>query len=139
MHILSIVPNTASTERLFSQFGIVHTKLRNWLNPEKVRKQVLIRMDIMQKYPLPAWASQKCKFSASDKDEAEKEPCLVTTDSQPNNAPMVSLVQEPVSHGTPESAQEESLSESLIAQPFQQVVDILVAEAIEANAQAGSN
>ncbi|OAX30679.1 hypothetical protein K503DRAFT_806888 [Rhizopogon vinicolor AM-OR11-026] len=27
MHILSIVPNSAATERIFSQFGVIHTKI----------------------------------------------------------------------------------------------------------------
>ncbi|THH08490.1 hypothetical protein EW146_g8974 [Bondarzewia mesenterica] len=32
--VLSIVPNSASTECLFSDFGIIHNKLRNRLHPE---------------------------------------------------------------------------------------------------------
>ena len=36
IHILSIVLNSAATEQLFSQFGIIHTKLRNRLSVEKV-------------------------------------------------------------------------------------------------------
>lgn len=40
-----MVPNSAATERVFSLFGIVHTKLRNRLDKEKVRKQVLVQVD----------------------------------------------------------------------------------------------
>ncbi|KAG2066947.1 hypothetical protein BDR04DRAFT_1215192, partial [Suillus decipiens] len=45
MHILSVVPNSTATERIFSQFGIIHTKLRNRLSPDKVRKQALVKFD----------------------------------------------------------------------------------------------
>ena len=45
IHILSIVPNSAATKRLFSQFGIIHSKLCNRLSVEKVRKQALVRSD----------------------------------------------------------------------------------------------
>ncbi|OJA15780.1 hypothetical protein AZE42_12925 [Rhizopogon vesiculosus] len=43
MHILSIVPNSAATECIFSQFGVIHTKLRNRLHLEKVRKEPLVK------------------------------------------------------------------------------------------------
>ncbi|OJA07730.1 hypothetical protein AZE42_11995 [Rhizopogon vesiculosus] len=43
MHILSIVPNSAATERIFSQFSVIHTKLRNRLDPENIRKQALVK------------------------------------------------------------------------------------------------
>ncbi|KII90039.1 hypothetical protein PLICRDRAFT_76459, partial [Plicaturopsis crispa FD-325 SS-3] len=44
MRILSIVPNSAATERTFSQFGVVLTSRRNRLHPTKVRKMVMIRV-----------------------------------------------------------------------------------------------
>ncbi|KAH7904184.1 hypothetical protein BJ138DRAFT_1167009 [Hygrophoropsis aurantiaca] len=39
VRLLNIVPNSAAT--VFSHFGIIHTKHRNRLSPEKVRKQTL--------------------------------------------------------------------------------------------------
>ncbi|EMD37962.1 hypothetical protein CERSUDRAFT_29916, partial [Gelatoporia subvermispora B] len=51
MRILSIVPNSAATERIFSAFGIVHTDIRNRLDPERVRKTVLVKGSLDQQYP----------------------------------------------------------------------------------------
>ncbi|THU99524.1 hypothetical protein K435DRAFT_608724, partial [Dendrothele bispora CBS 962.96] len=42
MRIMSMVPNSASTERTFSKFGAVHTKARNRMGFEKTRKIVVI-------------------------------------------------------------------------------------------------
>ncbi|PCH34787.1 hypothetical protein WOLCODRAFT_51179, partial [Wolfiporia cocos MD-104 SS10] len=42
MRILSIVPNSAATERIFSAMGIVHTDIRNRLDAERVRQTVLV-------------------------------------------------------------------------------------------------
>ncbi|OJA20178.1 hypothetical protein AZE42_13511 [Rhizopogon vesiculosus] len=50
MHILSIVPNSAATERILSQFGVIHTKLRNRLDPEKVRKQALVKYNTIAQH-----------------------------------------------------------------------------------------
>lgn len=41
--ILSVIANSAGCERLFSQMGIVHTKLRNQLRLEQVRKIVVLK------------------------------------------------------------------------------------------------
>ncbi|EJD50445.1 hypothetical protein AURDEDRAFT_25545, partial [Auricularia subglabra TFB-10046 SS5] len=43
--ILSMVPNSAAVERIFSVFGIVHSKHRNRLSKAKVRKIVQVRTD----------------------------------------------------------------------------------------------
>ncbi|KAL6309073.1 ribonuclease H-like domain-containing protein, partial [Sparassis latifolia] len=53
MRILSMVPNSAPTEETFSQFGITHTKLRNRLDPQKVRKSVILRTDTNARYGAP--------------------------------------------------------------------------------------
>jgi hypothetical protein len=45
MRILSVVPNSAGVERLFSLFGIVHSKLRNRLSPQVVQKSTLVKAD----------------------------------------------------------------------------------------------
>jgi len=48
VHILSIVTNSASCERTFSEFGIIHMKQQNWLSEEKVHKTTLVKMDLWQ-------------------------------------------------------------------------------------------
>lgn len=68
IHILSIVPNSAATERLFSQFGIIHSKLRNRLSVEKVRKQALVRSDTITRHGFLRGA--KRKFIEIDEDDA---------------------------------------------------------------------
>ena len=68
MHILSIVPNSAATERIFSQFGVIHTKLRNRLDPEKVRKQALVKSNIIAQRG--SLQQRKRKFFV-DSDESE--------------------------------------------------------------------
>jgi hypothetical protein len=50
MRILSIVPNSAATERLFSRFGIIHSRLRNRMAPELVRQIVLVKADTERKH-----------------------------------------------------------------------------------------
>ncbi|OJA14887.1 hypothetical protein AZE42_12642 [Rhizopogon vesiculosus] len=50
MHILSIVPNSTATEHIFSQFGVIHTKLRNCLDPEKVHKQALVKSNTIAQH-----------------------------------------------------------------------------------------
>lgn len=66
MRILSIVPNSAATERLFSKFGIIHTKLRNRLSIEKVRKAAVVSMDAISKFGAPRRISRKRKFGPGD-------------------------------------------------------------------------
>ncbi|KIK73496.1 hypothetical protein PAXRUDRAFT_71206, partial [Paxillus rubicundulus Ve08.2h10] len=48
--LLSVVPNSAATERVFSQFGIIHSCLCNCLSSEKVCKQALVRSDMIVRY-----------------------------------------------------------------------------------------
>lgn len=43
IHLLSVTPNIASSERLFSEMGIIHTKLRNRLGHEKVRDTSVLK------------------------------------------------------------------------------------------------
>ena len=46
VRLLSIVTNSASCERAFSEFGITHTKRRNRLSEEKVHKSTMVKMDL---------------------------------------------------------------------------------------------
>lgn len=46
IHILSIVVNSGGCERVFSCFGITHTKRCSCLSLEKVRKTAIVKMDL---------------------------------------------------------------------------------------------
>lgn len=50
LRLFSILPNTGDSERLFSVKGLVHTKLRNRLDPQRTHKTVLVRNDINQSH-----------------------------------------------------------------------------------------
>ncbi|THV01073.1 hypothetical protein K435DRAFT_929989, partial [Dendrothele bispora CBS 962.96] len=50
MRILSMVPNSASTERILSRFGSIHTKARSRLHVQKVRKMTIVSQDIERVY-----------------------------------------------------------------------------------------
>jgi len=78
MVLMSVVPNSAATERLFSMFGIVHTKLRNRLHPEKARKQVLVRSDTAAKFGV---IKRKRKFVSEDTNFAAAEPASPLADA----------------------------------------------------------
>ncbi|KAF8989859.1 ribonuclease H-like domain-containing protein, partial [Cyathus striatus] len=43
--ILTMVPNSAGTECVFSTFGLTHTKTCNQINPQKVHNATLVRMN----------------------------------------------------------------------------------------------
>ena len=69
MRILSVVPNSAATERTFSLMGIIHTDHRNWLDPERVRKAVLVRSDIDRKHGHPNWKRKHSNMTLHDSSE----------------------------------------------------------------------
>ncbi|KAJ3764733.1 hypothetical protein FB446DRAFT_795789 [Lentinula raphanica] len=50
MWICSIVPNSASAERIFSRFAAVHTKARNRMTPEHTRKIIILSNHIQRKH-----------------------------------------------------------------------------------------
>ncbi|RXW18608.1 hypothetical protein EST38_g7244 [Candolleomyces aberdarensis] len=64
IHILSIAPNSASTECLFSMFGTTHTKRRNCLSPSKVHKAAVIRMDQNRLFESSKRNRKKRKFNS---------------------------------------------------------------------------
>ncbi|CAB4039334.1 hypothetical protein DYB30_009596, partial [Paramuricea clavata] len=47
-HVFSMAASSAASERSFSTFGFIHTKLRNRLGPEKVKKLVYIKTNTAQ-------------------------------------------------------------------------------------------
>ncbi|KDQ53017.1 hypothetical protein JAAARDRAFT_137924, partial [Jaapia argillacea MUCL 33604] len=50
MRIVSIVPNSAGIERIFSDMGILQNKIHNRLGVEKVHKIVLVKQDTITKF-----------------------------------------------------------------------------------------
>jgi hypothetical protein len=60
----------AASERNFSTFGFVHSKLRNCLGPEKVKKLVYIKTNAMQMSDTKD-GHPEC-YAAIDSDEEEE-------------------------------------------------------------------
>jgi hypothetical protein len=50
IRVLSIIANTAATERNFSDFGITHTKIRNQLSVEKVHKANVVKRSLRREH-----------------------------------------------------------------------------------------
>ncbi|OAX31614.1 hypothetical protein K503DRAFT_777425, partial [Rhizopogon vinicolor AM-OR11-026] len=57
------------TERTFSQFGVIHTRLRNRHDPEKVREQALVKSNTIAQHG--SLRQRKQKFFADSDDESE--------------------------------------------------------------------
>ncbi|CDO68373.1 hypothetical protein BN946_scf184815.g20 [Trametes cinnabarina] len=74
--LLSIVPNTGATERDFSKMGTIHTKTRNRLKAERVRKTVLIRNYLARSHPLPP--RRPGNSSTTDSETSDDESGSVT-------------------------------------------------------------
>jgi hypothetical protein len=72
IRILSIVPNSAGPERIFSTYGITHTKHRNRLNPQKVHKSTTVRMDCKESHRAAGLVPQRKArhFSLADDQAA---------------------------------------------------------------------
>ncbi|KAE9385453.1 hypothetical protein BT96DRAFT_791585, partial [Gymnopus androsaceus JB14] len=59
MHIMSMVPNSASTERFFSCMTGTHAKVRNRMHAEKSRKIVVLKDHIQRKHGAPPTHKRK--------------------------------------------------------------------------------
>ncbi|KAF9450362.1 hypothetical protein P691DRAFT_789271 [Macrolepiota fuliginosa MF-IS2] len=70
LRVLSMVPNSASTESAFSVFGNTYTKFRNWIGSMKVHKSTLIKMDIHCLHEASIPARKKRKFGSISADHA---------------------------------------------------------------------
>ncbi|KIJ42868.1 hypothetical protein M422DRAFT_67959 [Sphaerobolus stellatus SS14] len=79
IHILSIIGNSAGCEHLFSAMGLIHTKLRNRLGPQKVRDMAILRAELHRSHlrqGLTRPRSHKWKFrnmEASEGDDKKQE------------------------------------------------------------------
>ncbi|KAH6866158.1 ribonuclease H-like domain-containing protein [Coprinopsis sp. MPI-PUGE-AT-0042] len=80
--ILSVVPNSAGCERLFSEFGTIHTKKRCRLKIEKVHKMSLVRMDLRRQHIAEGIApkSRKRKFGTEKAPEETSMPSEEATE-----------------------------------------------------------
>ena len=81
--LFSIVPNSAGTERFFSQLGLVQTKHWNCLHSDKACKLVLIKVDINRTYDT-GWSEQHWHFGSMH------EP-MVLSDVHINSQPLSSM------------------------------------------------
>ncbi|KAJ3730315.1 hypothetical protein C8R42DRAFT_715012 [Lentinula raphanica] len=70
MRICSIVPNSASAERIFSRFAAVHTKARNRMTPERTRKIVILSNHIQRKHGVPPDYKHRRNEDAQNVSEA---------------------------------------------------------------------
>jgi len=50
IRILSVIANTAATERNFSDFGIAHTKIQNRLSVESVHKATVVKKHLQREH-----------------------------------------------------------------------------------------
>lgn len=61
IRILSVIANSAGCERLFSAMGFIHTKIRNRLGLEKVRKIVYLKNALQREQEILGWARSRLK------------------------------------------------------------------------------
>jgi hypothetical protein len=61
IRILSVIANSAGCERLFSSMGLVHTKTRNRLDLERVRKTVYLKIALQREQEILGWARPRLK------------------------------------------------------------------------------
>lgn len=67
--ILSMVPNSAAVERIFSLFGIVHSKLRNRLGADKARKEVFLKVGTAMRFGRPGKGQKRHWLDDDDDDD----------------------------------------------------------------------
>lgn len=59
IRLLSAIVNSAGCERVFSDFGITHTKRRNHLSPQTVHKSAVVKKSIREKHAANAGLSSR--------------------------------------------------------------------------------
>jgi hypothetical protein len=85
IRILSVISNSGSCERPFSDFGITHTKVGNKLTSEKVHKTSVVKMDLQRSHTTAGLTAKrrKRKFGQDDKWIQDE-----TSELRPINSPM---------------------------------------------------
>ncbi|KAJ7252919.1 ribonuclease H-like domain-containing protein [Mycena rebaudengoi] len=94
IRILSILPNSAGAERVFSVFGLTHMKHRNRLEPQKVHDATTVRMD-RQKAHIAAGltiARKARRFSLADDEPQVSVTEAIDFDTMADN--LISLINE---------------------------------------------
>lgn len=117
MRILSIVANSAGTERLFSKFGIVHTKHRNRMHHEQTRKIVLVKSDVEERHGRPAQTRNKRKFQDDESTSPHDDPDPFS--SLTSNS--VTTHSDSTTTGEPDQSTEEGIDE----EPIPEFVDLI--------------
>jgi hypothetical protein len=89
MRLHSAVPNTGGQERYFSKYNIVHTHVRSRLQPERVRKVVVVRSDLADRYGPPPRESRKRKIYVDDDDDTAAVASAVSSSSASTSASLL--------------------------------------------------
>jgi len=69
IHIYSIIANSGASERNFSDFSDIQTKIRNWLSVEKTHKTNMVRMDIARDHARLGLTTSRGKRKLGHNDE----------------------------------------------------------------------
>jgi hypothetical protein len=111
VRILSILPNSAGPERVFSEFGMIHTKRRNRLHPQKVHNTSLVRADRLRAHVsaglIPKRKLRRCSI-------AEDQAAIAAMDDNDDSDPVV-----PAADGS------DAMTDS-IGNDFESMADVLL-------------
>jgi hypothetical protein len=125
MRIMAIVANSACTERVFSKFGTVHTKIRNRMHPDKARKMTLLKMDIVQTYGAPPRGRKRKHSDDDDDEETSVQAPANQSETAPANSPTST------SSDSPNSANDSESDDSIPS--FSNVVQNLIEESADSS------
>lgn len=81
IHIFSVVANSAGCERVFSNFGVTHTKRRNKLDPKKVHNMAVVGMQIKREDRELGLARNRKKRKFEEIMEEDQPLTLTSTDT----------------------------------------------------------
>ncbi|KAH7913714.1 ribonuclease H-like domain-containing protein [Hygrophoropsis aurantiaca] len=130
IRILSIVANSAGCERLYSNYGAIHTKLRNHLSEQNVHKTSVVKMDLKRQHMQAGLLQPRKKRKFSEYDSSVAGPSSNPSNpSGESNSGMVSTA------GIDEDNDEEDEPEEELS--FSEIVDKLINESINYDAFSG--
>jgi len=127
MRILSIVPNSAATERLFSLMGTIHTDRRNRLDAGRVRKMALVKGDINAQWP----AKERKKRHTDDCSATACASSAAVSSTTTSGESAVPQANSDASSGPGRTADSESEWDTPLTTSFSAVADELSHEAEE--------
>lgn len=70
IQLLNFVPNSASTERVFSTMGDIKTKKRNRLAPQKTRNTAFLKLEIRRQHAIDGVACKHVKRQYGQETQA---------------------------------------------------------------------